>query len=219
MVRFLSYVIGALMLLAVGIAVRAAEVEVRNFTMKVDGKPSGESHMTITQQDDGSLSMSCRAEIKVTKLGLVVYKYSYRGTETWKDGALVRFESQTDDNGKKFTVKADAGKEGVHLRVNKEEHVVRVDWLTSYWQLPDAEKRKHAIALLDADTGSTMTGAMKYLGTQQISVAGMTVNCFHYRITGPNMVEAWYDAQERLVRQEWMEDGHPAVMELSSIRR
>jgi hypothetical protein len=219
MAHFARWGFSALVLFATSLHAQAADVEVRDFITKIDGKPAGESHMTIKRQDDGSLSMSCQADVKVTKLGIVVYKYSYRGNEDWTNSQLVRFESRTDDNGKAYTVKATWEKEGMRLRVNNEERIARVDWLTSYWQLPDAEARKRTIAIMDADTGKTVTGAIRYLGTQQITVAGKRQNCFRYRITGPLMVEAWYDAQDRLVRQEWTEDGHPCVLELSGIRR
>ena len=219
MAHFARWVLGALVLLITGFSAHAADMEVRDFTNKIDGKPSGETHMTFKRQDDGSLSIACQADAKVTKLGIIVYHYAYRGNETWKDGKLIRFQSSADDNGKKFTVSATAERDGIRVRVNNDERLTRVDWLTSYAQLPDAEARKRTLAIMDSDTGKTVTGAMRYLGTQQIPVAGKNQNCFHYRITGPLVVEAWYDAQERLVRQEWTEDGHPCVLELSNIRR
>jgi hypothetical protein len=219
MAHFARCALSALFLVVTGISARAADVEVRDFVNLIDGKPSGETHMTIKRQDDGSASMSCQADVKVTKLGLVVYRYTYRGTEEWKSGQLVRFESRTDDNGKKYTVLASLEKDGMRLRVLDEERIERVDWPSSYWQLPGAEARKRTIAILDADTGRTVRGAMRYLGTQQITVAGKLQNCFHYRISGPLEVEAWYDGQDRLVRQAWTEDGHPCVLELSNIRR
>jgi hypothetical protein len=219
MARFARGVLGALFLLITGFGAHAADVEVRDFINKIDGKPSGETHMTFKRQDDGSLSIVCQADVKVTKLGITVYHYNYRGNEIWKDSKLVRFQSNTDDDGEKYTVSATADQDGIRLRVNNQERIVRVDWLSSYGQLPDAEARKRTLAIMDADTGKTVTGAMRYLGTQQITVAGKNQNCFHYRITGPLMVEAWYDGQERLVRQEWTEKGHPCVLEVSNIRR
>jgi hypothetical protein len=214
-----GWLLGAILLFGAGVAARAAEVEVRNFTTKIDGNPAGTYRMTITRQDDGSVSMVGQADVKVTKVGFTVYKYSYRGTEVWKDGRLVRFQSSTDDDGKKFTVTATAEGDGVRLKVNGEESSARADWLTSYWQLPTAEMRKRHIALIDVDNGKSMNGAIRYLGTEQVTVCGKPQNCAHYRVTGPNMVDVWYDAQERLVRQEWMDEGYHVRLELTSVRR
>src|SRR4051794_2568449 len=90
---------GALLALG-GAEARAADIETRDFAVFVSGKPAGEVHMTIHRQDDGSIAMRCDTDIKVN---LVVgsYKYIYRGMEVWKDRRLVRFESNTDDNGKR----------------------------------------------------------------------------------------------------------------------
>jgi hypothetical protein len=200
--------------------VRADEVETRDFLIKVDGNPVGQSRMTITRNEDGALSMSCQADIKMTKVGITVYRYSYRGTEDWSAGRLVRFESHTDDDGTKYSVSAKADRGGLRLTVNGNERMVRADvWVTSYWQLPEAKRRNGVVPLLDADEGKTLTGALRGLGTESITVAGQTCPCAHYRITGPNMVDAWFDGQDRLVRQEWTERGRKVQMELTSVRR
>jgi hypothetical protein len=216
---FSRWILCALIIFATASFAQAAEIEVRDFTTKIDGKPAGETHMTITPQEDGSVAMACQADVKVTKLGIIVYQYVYRGNEVWKAGKLLRLESSTNDNGKRYKVTATADANGMRVRVLDEERIARVDWLTSYWQLPDAEARKRTMAVLDADTGKTVRGAMRNLGSQQLTVAGKNQNCSHYRISGPLTVEAWFDAQDRLVRQEWMEDGHTCVLELSTIRR
>ena len=41
----------------------------------------------------------------------------------------------------------------------------------------------------------------------------------HYRITGKVNVDLWYDGSERLVRQEWIEQGHKTIVELRGVRR
>jgi hypothetical protein len=194
-------------------------MEVREFSTRIDGKPAGNYRMTITCHEDGSVSMAVRAEIKVTKLGLTVYHYSYSGMEVWKDGYLQRLQSTTDDDGKKYTVTAAAQRDGLRIRVNGEERTVRSDvWLTSYWRLPGAGQRKGAIALLDADTAQLIDGTIQYLGAAPLTVAGGVQNCVRYRVTGKVAVDLWFDAQERLVREEWVEDGHRILLELVSLR-
>jgi hypothetical protein len=41
----------------------------------------------------------------------------------------------------------------------------------------------------------------------------------HYRLTGKMNIDLWYDGSERLVRQEWLEQGHKTVVELIRVRR
>jgi hypothetical protein len=148
------------------------------------------------------------------------YTYSYRGTEVWKDGKLVRLDSTSNDDGKRYTVAAMAEDNSLRVKVNGQERTTSPEvWTTSYWRLPDARFRNQAVPLLDADTGRDIRGNLQYLGTQQIQVAGKVQDCAHYRVTGGVKVDLWYDQQERLVRQEALEDGHRIVLEITGIRR
>jgi hypothetical protein len=203
----------------------AADSEVREFVTKIDGKQAGECVMTIQSKNDGTISTTCQANIKITKLGITVYKYSYNGTEVWSDGRLQRLMSRTTEyqapaKDKRYNVSATAGRDGLRMTVNGDERSARADvWVTSYWRLPDAKQRNAAVPLLDADTGKTMNGRLQYAGASEIDVAGRSQKCSHYRVTGDVTVDLWYDAQERLVRQAWVEDGHQALLELTGIRR
>ena len=64
-----------------------------------------------------------------------------------------------------------------------------------------------------------MTGKLTYVATEKHRVAGQEVTLNHYRITGSLNVDLWYDGNERLVRQEWMEQGHKTIMVLVRVRR
>jgi hypothetical protein len=210
----------AFLLLAVGVNARAEEVETREFAAKIDGNPVGHYRMTITRKDDGNVTMAGQADLRMTKLGITTFHYTYRGTEVWSSGRLVSFQSNTDDDGTKYTVLGNADRGGLRLKVNGVERMVRPDvWITSYWQLPEARRRNGSVPLLDADDGKTLAGAIRRLGIEPITVAGQSLDCAHYRITGPNMVDAWYDGQDRLVRQEWTEKGHKVQMELTQLQR
>jgi hypothetical protein len=216
-----GWVLGTVLALWGGAAgARAADIETRDFTVFVSGKRCGDAYMTIHRQDNGLIQMRCDTDIKVSMF-LKSYKYSYRGLETWKDGKLVRFDSSTDDNGKRFVVSALAEKGGVRVSVNNVERMARADlWLTSYWCLPMPKQRNGvAIPLLDADSGKDLTGKLQLVGTEQRSIAGNTINVQHYRLTGGVLVDLWYDASERLVRQEWVEQGQRTILELSRVRR
>src|SRR5262249_37422888 len=118
---------------------RAADVETREFNVTVNGKPSGKAYMTFTRQDDGTTVMKADTDVRVRVLA-IVYTYSYRGQETWKNGRLQNFDSATNDNGKRFLVSAQAEGDNLRIKVNGQERLTRGDvWLTSYWQQPDAK--------------------------------------------------------------------------------
>ena len=202
-----------------GPAVRAADVETREFAVRVDKKQAGSYVMTFTRQDDGSVTLAAQANVRVSYL---IYKvtYTYQGTETWKDGQLVKLESTCNDDGKQFAVSAWVEGDGLKVRSNGQQRQTRRDvWTTTYWHAPDARFHNQAVPLLDADTGLDINAHCQYVGTEQLPVAGQVQNCKHFRLSGGKTVDAWYDAQDRLVREESLEDGHRVVFELSRIRR
>jgi hypothetical protein len=217
-----SFVLTAatLAVLAVAGAVsRAGDIETRDFAVLVSGKQSGEVHMTIHKQDNGSIQMRCDTDIKVPLL-IGSYKYVYRGLEVWKDKRLIRLDSNTDDNGKRFIVSAVAEAGGLRLKVNNHERTIKSEvWLTSYWCLPDPKLRGEVIPIIDADTGNDLSGKLQFVANEKRRVAGQETTLNHYKLTGRVNVDLWYDGSERLVRQEWLEQGHKAMIELLRVRR
>jgi len=208
---------GALLLPVAGRAV-AADVETRAFAIQVDGKQAGNYNMTINRKDDGAVSLAAQSDVHVSVLLVNVYTYSYRGLEVWKDGRLQHFESSGKENGKPFVVSADATAAGLTVKANGKEHAARADvWTTSFWQLPGAQYRNQAVPLLGCDTGQESTGRLNYIGVEKIKVMGQEQTCAHYRVLRDVPYEMWYDGQERLVRQEWVSNGHRSVLELVQI--
>ncbi|NBO93186.1 MAG: hypothetical protein EBV06_12885 [Planctomycetia bacterium] len=212
--------IGLLCLLTVlGGTAWANDIETRDFAVLVGGKAAGEVHMTIQQQDASTVSLRCDTEIKVS-LGPLSYRYSFRGVEVWKDRRLTRLESSTDDNTKRFTVSANPVADGLNVKVNGAERKVKPDaWTSSYWTLPDPKLRSGSLLILDADNGTDLEGKLAYVATEKHRIAGQEVSLNHYRLTGKTTIDLWYDGTERLVRQEWMEQGHKTIMVLVRVRR
>jgi hypothetical protein len=199
---------------------RALEKEIRDFVVRVDGKPAGYYRMTIENRDDGTQVMEGLANVTVSRL-LVTYTYTYGGTEIWKDGRLVHLKSKSNDDGKRFEVIA--WPDGDKLRIrsnNRDQSTVADAWLTTYWRAPDPKYRNRAVPLVDADNGRLLNGTLRHLGSQQITITGQAFDCTRYRLTGSGLqVELWYDSQERLVREESFDDGHRIVLELTRTTR
>ena len=197
----------------------AAEAETRDFAVMVDGDKAGDVHMTISRQDDGAVAFSCDTDVRVGGF-ITFYKYSYRGKELWKDGRLQRFESKCNDDGKVFAVTATAGSDGLRVRVNGAEHTAPADaWLSSYWAQPDAKLDGRTVPILDADCGRDLEAKVEFVGAEKASPAGQEQTVQHVRLTGKHVaIDLWYDEAGRLVRQEWVEDGHRTLVELRGVR-
>jgi hypothetical protein len=201
-------------------SVRAEDVQERLFTIQVDGKAAGEARMTLSRRDDGSQVVTSQANVQVRFL--LKYTYNYEGTEIWKDGRLVSLQSHCNDNGRRFVVSAAAEEAGLRVIVNGQEHLGRAEvWTTSYWQLPDARPVSRPVITFDVDRGEEQARHLHYLGAEEIVVAGQKQRCDHVRLAGGSapVVDLWFDAAHRLVREEFMDLGHRTVVQLAKVRR
>jgi hypothetical protein len=197
----------------------ARAAETRDMTIQVDGKKAGESHVTVDPQKDGSTIVSTTADVAVPVL-ILRYTYTYSGTEVWKDGKLQKLDSKTNDNGKKFTVKALADKDGLNVNTAKTSRAVGADiWTSSYYRYPDLTQCDKTIPLLDSDTGKELAVKLKLVGKEEIVVAGQKTACTHFSLTGGLTAELWYDGEKKLVRQELVESGHKMLMELTGVHK
>jgi hypothetical protein len=217
--RALGLLLAAAALQALGLAqAAAADTETRIFAVNVDGKKAGDYQMVIQRQDDGTVVFQARSDVRVTLLAIPVYTYSYQGREVWKAGALQHFQSTGKEKGKDFAIRADLDGSTIKVVANGQEGHVPADvWMTSCWQLPPARYRNADVQLLGCDTGVIIKSRCEYVGTEQIKVLGQVQNCTHYRVMKDAMHDIWYDAQERLVRDEWTSNGHKTVVEMTDL--
>src|SRR5437016_1697519 len=82
----------------------AADQEVRDFAILVDGKPAGQYQLKITRQDDGTVAVNADSECVVKVLFVTGYSYSYHAYESWKGGRLQQFHSSGKEDGKGFDI-------------------------------------------------------------------------------------------------------------------
>jgi Family of unknown function (DUF6134) len=212
---------GVAMVVAASSPAWAADKETREFHIAVDGKSAGNCTMTFSRNDDGAVTMTCQASLKVRRVLFYNFEYTYQGTEVWKDGRLSQFKSSTNDNGTRYAVTAWADGDALKVQVNGKIHSARWDvWTTSFSRLPDAKYLEKTVPLLDADTGKNLSGTLQYVDSQRLNVAGREQDCAHYRVSGDEVeADLWYDAQGRLVRRDSVEDKHRMVLELTQIQR
>jgi len=85
-----------------------------------DGFPYGDSHVFVAHRngqqighhalrfrsEGGQRHVSTSIDLAVRLLGMAVYKFSYRCYETWSADAFQALTSETDDDGKKYQVRA-----------------------------------------------------------------------------------------------------------------
>ena len=89
--------------------------------------------------------------------------------------------------------------------------------LTSYYSQPDARLANQTVPLLDADTGRDLGAKVEFLGAEKYG-ANQDQTVQHVRLTGKGVaMDLWYDDAKRLVREEWVEQGHRTVVDLNRV--
>lgn len=213
----------ALFLAALGWApsrVLAIDVEQREYAIFVDGKEAGQSRMTITVQDDGTTVMQGSVNVKVPKV-VFTYELNVEATEWWKEGRLVGMKVNSTENKKKTEIHASPDGQNLKVRTNGKERQVRGDvWTSSYWKLADGRFHNKAVPLLDPESGKDFTGQLQYVATEKLKINDQLQEVYRFRVTNvPSPIELWFDRYHRLVRQEFTESGHKAIVQLVNVRR
>jgi hypothetical protein len=183
--------------------------ETRNFVIKVDGKDSGSCQMNVAEHPDGTRCFAIHADVRV-KQYLFTYKYSFSGTEVWKDGILVRIDCLSNDNGKKTKLTGVLEGSEFRLSVNGAVKITApVRATTIYGMTPPTVQDQSPVDLLDVDTGKVVRQRLEILGTAEKASSGGAIANQHVRWIGKEKVDVWYDPQGGLRRLTTIDDGHP----------
>ncbi|MBM3994803.1 MAG: hypothetical protein FJ303_11720 [Planctomycetes bacterium] len=199
----------------------ADHTEHREFAIFVDGKESGSSRMVIVQKGDGTTYMSAQVDVTFKHLVVIDYKLKLETQEWWKDNRLIGLKTLSVENSKKTEVIIAADNRQLRMRVNGRESMLNPDvWASSYWKLADARFHNKQVPIVESDTGKEFTSELKYVGTEKVPIGKDLQECYRFQVTAPlGPVHLWYDKHHRLVRQEFTEQGHKTIVQLTNIRR
>ncbi|GAP38847.1 DUF6134 family protein [Piscinibacter sakaiensis] len=154
------------------------------FEVLLDGQPIG-SHRFELRREGEERVLDSRAEFTVRILGIPAYRYHHHAVERWRGDCLASLEAQTDDDGKRSTVKA--RRDGGVLAVSGPRGETRLEGCVmsfAYWH-PAMQRQTR---LLNAQTGVHEPVRIEPVGTD--------AQGRHLRLSGPEQpVDLWYDAQ------------------------
>ena len=217
--RLASLPYAALLFSLAGPATRAAaQAEVRDYQVTVDNKPAGHFHLTITPADAGKTVVKAEAAVRV-RFGLYTYTYRYQGSEVWAGDRLERSWGHSADGGKKHNVAAVVQGDRATITVDGSSRTdLACSWTTTHWRLPPLPASHSTLNVLDVDAGKRLSARLQHIETVRLNIAGRVQTCNHYRVSGADVAEVWFDEGNRLVRQFTVEDGHRTELRLTGVR-
>lgn len=188
-----------------------AYADERTFAVSVDGKRIGEfalhsRRLGPESEITGSISISS-----------TLYSLRIAVNERWKDGHLVQFERAGAASYKKPELSLVGGKDGYLLKTGAKEVTVRGDvWPSTYFIRPETDRP----IVVDVLSGDAARANVEKVGKDRLMVDDKLVPVTHFRISASGMTtDLWYDADNRLVRRKWDQNGRAATFELTHIKK
>ena len=156
-------------------------------------------HIFSFIKTDEHLAVESDISFEIKKLGIVLYRYHVNGTEIYKDGVLVKFNSKTDQNGKK---------KYVNMKLENGEYIIDgssykgkapKEYLLGTWWNHSIVK---AAAQISAVSGRIIKQKVTFLGKETIILGKKSYDTLHFNFSSTDKkldkdkklnTHVWYD--------------------------
>ncbi|GEP55479.1 DUF6134 family protein [Reyranella soli] len=166
------------------------------FAVYRNGEPIGR-HTLAFQHNGSDLTVSTTIDFGVKVMGITAYRYTHRGQENWTGDAFQSAFTQTDDNGTKYTVRAQRTANGIDVQRPSGREVMPPGTLpTSHWNV----RQIGQTTLFNTQNGSQMHFHVTPLGREKVKTATGWVDANHYRYSGDVNKDQWFDDSGRWVK-------------------
>ena len=156
-------------------------------------------HIFSFKKSENQLEIESEINFEIKKLGIVLYKYYVKGTEYYKDGKLIKFNSKTNQNGKKKYVNLKLVNEELVIDGSSFKGKVPADYLLGTWW-------NHSIVESDAQisavSGRIIKQKVTFLGKEILNIDGKTYNTLRFNFSSTDQkldkdkklnTDVWYD--------------------------
>ena len=157
------------------------------------------THTFSFKRSEDQIAVTSEINFKIKKLGIVLYKYHVNGTEIYKDGKLIKFNSKTNQNGKlKYVnMKLEAGKYIIDGSSYKGE--APIDYLLGTWW---DHSIVEAPAQISAVSGRIIKQNVTFLGKEDVKLGKKDYKTLHFNFSSADKklakdkklnTDVWYD--------------------------
>ena len=156
-------------------------------------------HTFSFKRSDGQLAVKSEINFEIKKLGIVFYKYHVNGTEVYKDGELIKFNSKTNQNGKEKYVNMKLEKGEYTIDGSSYKGKAPIDYLLGTWWDHSIVK---ASAQISAVSGRIIKQKVTFLGNETIKLGEKSYNTLHFNFSSTDKklvkdkklnTDVWYD--------------------------
>ena len=156
-------------------------------------------HVFSFKKLNGELAIESEINFQIKKFGVVLYKYHVKGTEIYKDGKLVKFNSKTNQNGKVKYVNMKLDNEEYNIDGSSYQGKAPIDFMIGTWWNHGIVK---ASAQISAVSGRIIKQKVTFLGKETIKIHDKIYNTLHFNFSSTDKklakdkklnTDVWYD--------------------------
>lgn len=155
-----------------------------------DGDVIGQHALNFRQEND-ALHVDIAIDIEIKFTFITLFRYWHRNHEVWRDGRLVSLETQTDDDGDAYEVRARANGDELWVNGSDGEYIAPGTTLpTSYWDSRTPLQNR----LLDTQRGGLLEVQVEDAGTDVLALRATEIAARKYIVSGDLTLDLWYTA-------------------------
>ena len=158
-------------------------------------------HIFSFKKSNDELSVESEINFKIKKLGVVLYRYHVKGTEYFKEDKLVKFNSKTNQNGKKKYVNIELENEELVIDGSSFKGKVPTDYLLGTWWNHSIVKAR---AQISAVSGRIIKQKVTFLGKETVKFGDKSYETLHFNFSSTDKkltkgkklnTDVWYDEE------------------------
>ena len=147
------------------------------------------------------LLVDSEINFEIKKFGIVLYKYHVKGTEVYKDGKLIKFNSKTNQNGKNKYVNMIFKDNEYVIDGSSYKGKAPTDFMIGTWWNHSIVK---ASAQISAVSGRIIKQKVTFLGKETVKFGEKNFNTLHFNFSSTDKklgkgkklnTDVWYDEQ------------------------
>jgi len=157
------------------------------------------THIFSFKKLEGQLAVESEINFEIKKLGIVFYSYHVKGTEIYKAGKLIKFNSKTNQNDKHKYVNLKLEDGEYTIDGSSYKGKVPVDYVLGTWWNHSIVKAK---AQISAVSGRIIKQKVTFLGKETIKLGEESYDTLHFNFSSTDKkldkdkklnTDIWYD--------------------------
>ena len=158
-------------------------------------------HIFSFKKSDNEIEVESEINFEIKKFGVVLYKYHVKGTEYYRDGKLIKFNSKTNQNGKEKYVNLKAEGKDLVIDGSSFKGKVSQEYLLGTWWNHSIVK---APAQISAVSGRIIKQKVTFLGKEKIKLGNKIFKTLHFNFSSIDKklnkskrlnTDVWYDEE------------------------